>query len=187
MIAAEKSAITETAKMLDSVPLSTWKDYLAFHFISSHAHDLPRAFDEANFDFYSKTLRGVPQQRDRWKRGVQMINGSLGEAVGRIYVERHYPAESSRQMAELIANLRAGLEERLAASTWMDEATTEQALAKLAAFDPRIGHPAKWIDYSSLEVERGDLLGNVVRAERVRQRTCSSRGSASRSTGRCGR
>ena len=166
VIAAEKSAITETGKMLETVPLSTWKDYLAFHFVSSHAPYLPRAFDQANFDFYSKTLRGVPQQRERWKRGVQIINNSLGEAVGRVYVERHYPAESNRQMGELIANLRAGLETRLAASTWMDEATKEQARAKLAAFDPRIGHPSKWIDYSSLEVKRGDLLGNVVRTQR---------------------
>jgi endothelin-converting enzyme/putative endopeptidase len=166
VIAAEKSAITETAKMLETVPLSTWKEYLAFHFISSHAPYLPKAFDQASFDFFSKALRGVPQQRDRWKRGVQMINGSLGEAVGRIYVERHYPAESNKQMGELIANLRSGLEARLAASTWMDASTKDQARAKLAAFDPRIGHPTKWIDYGSLEVKRGDLLGNIVRTEK---------------------
>jgi endothelin-converting enzyme/putative endopeptidase len=166
VIATEKSAITETARMLETVPLSTWKEYLAFHFVSDHAFALPRAFDQANFDFYSKTLRGVPQQRERWKRGVQLINGSLGEAVGRIYVERHYPPESDRQMAELIANLRSGLEARIAASPWMDSATKEQARAKLAAFDPRIGHPSKWIDYSTLDVKRGDLLGNVVRNEK---------------------
>jgi endothelin-converting enzyme/putative endopeptidase len=165
VIAAEKSAITDTGKMLDTVPLSTWKDYLAFHFIRTHATFLPKAFDEANFAFYGKTLRGQPQQRDRWKRGVQLINGNLGEAVGRIYVDRHYPAESDRQMGELIANLRAGLEARIAASPWMDSATKEQARAKLAAFDPRIGHPQKYIDYSALGVDRGDLLGNVVRSE----------------------
>jgi putative endopeptidase len=166
VIAAEKSAITETAKMLDSVPLSTWKDYLAFHFVSRHAFALPKAFDQTNFDFFSKTLRGVPQQRERWKRGVQIINGTLGEAVGRVYVERHYPAESDRQMSELIANLRSGLEARIAASPWMDDATKAQARAKLTAFDPRIGHPAKWIDYSTLDVKRGDLLGDVVRSEK---------------------
>jgi putative endopeptidase len=164
VIAAEKSAITETGKMLDTVPLSTWKDYVAYHFIRSNAQFLPKAFDQANFDFYSKTLRGVPQQRERWKRGIQLINGSLGEAVGRVYVERHYPAESNRQMSELIANLRAGLEARLAASTWMDAETKAQAREKLAAFDPRIGHPTKWIDYSSLKVDRNDLLGNALRA-----------------------
>jgi len=165
VIAAEKSAITESGKMLDSVPLSTWKDYLAFHFIRSHAQYLPTAFDEANFEFYGKALRGQPQQRDRWKRGVQLINGTLGEAVGRIYVDRHYPAESDRQMSELIANLRAGLEARITASAWMDDATKEQARAKLTAFDPRIGHPTKWIDYSNLRVDRADLLGNAIRSE----------------------
>lgn len=164
IIAAEKSAITETGKMLDSVPLSTWKEYSAFHFLRSNASFLPRAFDEADFDFYSKVLRGVPQQRDRWKRGVQFINDALGEAVGRVYVERHYSPESDRQMSELIANLRGGLEARIAASPWMDEVTKQAARAKLAAFDPRIGHPAKWIDYSALRVERDDLLGNAVRA-----------------------
>ena len=164
VIAAEKSAITDTGKLLDAVPLSTWKDYSTFHFISANAPYLPKAFDQANFDFFSKTLRGVPEQRERWKRGIQQVNGFLGEAVGRVYVERHYPAESNRQMAELIANLRAGLEARLAASTWMDDATKAQARAKLAAFDPRIGHPDKWIDYGSLEIDRNDLLGNAVRA-----------------------
>ncbi len=165
VIAQEKSAITETGRMLDSVPLSTWKEYLAFHFIRTHANALPKAIDDANFDFYGKTLRGQPQQRDRWKRGVQLINNTLGEAVGRIYVERHYPPESDRQMAELIANLRAGLEARIAASPWMDDATKAQARAKLAAFDPRIGHPGKYIDYSALRVDRNDLLGNIVRSE----------------------
>jgi endothelin-converting enzyme/putative endopeptidase len=165
VIAAEKSAIADTGKMLDTVPLSTWKEYVAFHFVRTHATFLPRAFDEANFAFYGKTLRGQPQQRDRWKRGVQLINGSLGEAVGSIYVQRHYPAESDRQMGELIANLRAGLEARIAASPWMDDATKTQARAKLAAFDPRIGHPGKYIDYSALKVDRGDLLGNAVRSE----------------------
>jgi putative endopeptidase len=165
VIAAEKSAITESGKMLDSVPLSTWREYLAFHFIRSHATFLPKAFDDANFNFYSKTLRGVPQQRDRWKRGVQLINGTLGEAVGRTYVERHYPPESDRLMGELIANLRAGLEARIAASPWMDAATQEQARAKLTAFDPRIGHPQKYIDYSAMRVDRGDLLGNIVRSQ----------------------
>ena len=164
VIAAEKSAITETGKMLDTVPLSTWKEYVSFHFINSNAAFLPRAFDDAKFEMFSKTLRGVPQQRERWKRGVQMLNGTLGEAIGRIYVERHYPPESSRQMAELIANLRAALHARITASPWMDDATKKEALAKLAAFDPRIGHPSKWIDYSSLRVDRGDVLGNALRA-----------------------
>ena len=164
VVAMETTAIAEAGKMLDSVPLSTWKEYLTFHFLRSHAEYLPKAFDEAHFKMFSTALRGIPEQRERWKRGVDLINEHLGEAVGRIYVERHYPAESNRQMSELIANLRAGLEERIAASSWMDEPTKQQARAKLAAFDPRIGHPSKWIDYTPLQIDRRDLIGNTMRS-----------------------
>ena len=164
VIMAQKSAITATGRILEATPLATWKDWMAFQFVSGHARFLSRAFDEANFNFFSKTLADVPQQRARWKRGVQMVNGALGEAVGEIYVARHYPAESQAKMSELIADLRGALEERLKANTWMDEATRGKALAKLAAFEPRIGHPAKYIDYSGLTIDRNDLLGNAMRS-----------------------
>ena len=161
---ANDTAIIGSGKLIDSVPLATWKDYLAFHFISSHASALPKKFDDASFDFYNKTLNGQPEQRARWKRGISLMNGALGEAIGQIYVERHYPPASDAQMNELITNLRAAFETRLAKLSWMDDATRTQALAKLAAFDPRVGHPKKWIDYSSLKIDRGDLLGNVMRS-----------------------
>lgn len=164
VIVAETTAIQAAGKMLDTVSLQTWKDYLAYHFIRTHAAFLPKAFDSANFDFYSKTLRDVPTQRDRWKRGVDLVNAALGEAVGQIYVARHYPPESDAQMAELIANLRAALQERIEKNGWMDEPTKKEALAKLASFDPRTGHPAKYIDYSGLVVKRDDLLGNAIRS-----------------------
>ena len=164
IIAGEKSAITAIGAMLDSVPLDTWKAWMTFHFLNANAAYLPRAFDEANFNFYSHTLRGVEQQRDRWKRGVGLLNGTLGEAVGRIYIERHFPAESRRQMTELIGNLRGALQDRLERLDWMDEATRAQALGKLQTFEPRIGGPEHFIDYSPIRVDRGDLLGNVLRA-----------------------
>ena len=165
VVVTETTAVQEIGKLVDSVPLDTWKDYMAFHFINSHAAYLPKDFDQARFDFFSKTLRDVPNQRDRWKRGVDVVNGSLGEGVGQIYVQRHYPAESDRQMGELIANIRAALQEKIETNSWMDDATRKEALAKLTAFDPRTGHPAKYIDYSSLKVDRGDLFGNVLRSE----------------------
>jgi endothelin-converting enzyme/putative endopeptidase len=164
VVVTETTAVQQIAKMLDSVPLSTWKDYLTYHFISDHAPYLASNFDQANFDFYSKTLRDVPTQRERWKRGVSLVNGALGEAVGQIYVQRHYPSESDRQMGELISNIRAALQEKIETNDWMDEPTRKEALAKLAAFDPRTGHPAKYIDYSTLKVDRSDLLGNVMRS-----------------------
>ncbi len=164
VVLGEDTAIKAAGKILADTPLQTWKDYLAFHFVSDHAEYLPRAFDEARFDFYSRSLRDVPTQRDRWKRGVDLVNGALGEAVGEIFVERHYPPESSRQMGELITNIRAALAEKIAGSDWMDEKTRAEARAKLDAFGPRTGHPVKYIDYSGLRVDRGDLFGNAVRS-----------------------
>ena len=164
VVVGETSAIHDTGALLESVPLETWKAYLTVHFIDNFAQYLPRAFDQANFEFRSHTLRGVEQQRDRWKRGLSVLNRSLGEAVGRIYVERHFPPESRRQITELVGNLRAALNERLRANQWMDDTTRAQAIAKLDAFDPRLGSPAQFIDYSPIRVDRADLLGNAVRA-----------------------
>ena len=165
VVIGETTAIQAQGKLLEQVPLETWKDWSAFHFVSNNAQYLPRAFDEARFNFYSKTLRDVQTQRDRWKRGVDLVNNALGEGLGQIYVQRHYPAESNRQMGELITNIRAALKDKIDNSSWMDAATKREALAKLTAFDPRTGHPNKYIDYSSMEVKRGDLLGNALRAQ----------------------
>ncbi len=166
VVVQQTTAIEAAGKMLDTVPLSTWKEYLAYHFIRQNASSMPKAFDELNFNFFSKTLRDQPVQRDRWKRGVQLVSAGLGEAIGQVYVERHYPPESSTKMAELIGDLRASLQDRLKNNSWMDEPTRTQALTKLAAFDPMIGYPRKWIDYSSLSVKRDDLLGNTLRARK---------------------
>ena len=165
VLMANNTALTAEGKLLTATPLETWKDYMTFHFISDHAQFLPKAFDEASFAFYGKTLSGVPQQRDRWKRGVQLVNGALGEAVGKLYVAKYYPPPAEAQMSELIANLQAAYQERISGSTWMDDATRKAALVKLAAFEPRIGHPVTYIDYSSMKVDRNDLLGNAMRAD----------------------
>ena len=165
VIVMQTSAISAEGKLLDSVPLSTWKDWMTFHFISDHAMFLPKAFDDAQFAFYSKTLKDVPEQRARWKRGVQLVNGALGEAVGKIYVDRYFPPESQAKMADLVKNMETALGARLEANKWMDDATRAKALAKLATFDPRIGHPVKYIDYSAMKVARDDLLGNAIRAD----------------------
>jgi endothelin-converting enzyme/putative endopeptidase len=162
---AEKSAVAAAGRRLADVPLSTWKEYLAFRFISDHSDVLPRAFDDAHFNFYGKTLSGVPEQRARWKRGIQMLDDSLGEAVGQLYVAEHWPAETAREAQELVDDMRAAYAEKISNASWMDEATRKAALAKLAAFDPRIGHPVKWIDYSKLNIRRDDALANEVASE----------------------
>ena len=165
VVVGQKSAISGEAKLFASAPLSTWKDWTAFHFVSENAQYLPKAFDEAKFDFFSKTLRDVPQQRARWKRGVDLVNQALGEGVGQIYVQRHFPPASERQMHELIGNILAALKDKIENSAWMDAPTKARALEKLGTFDPRLGHPVKYIDYSSLNVKRGDLLANAISSD----------------------
>jgi len=169
VLMTNNTALTAMGKIFAETPVQAWKDYLAFHFVSDHANALPKRFDDANFNFFSKTLSGVPVQRERWKRGVQLINGALGESVGEIYVRRYFPPAAEKQMAELIENLRGAYHERISKAPWMDDATRNAALAKLAAFEPRIGHPVKYIDYSTLSVDRNDLFGNVMRSEQFQQ------------------
>jgi len=164
IVARQPSTIAGTGKLLEEVPLDTWKDYLTFHFIRSYAQFLPKAFDEAAFNFYGKTLSGQQQQRERWKRGIALLNGNLGEALGQIYIRRHFPEENRRQMNDLITNLRAAFAERLQKLDWMDDATRKEALAKLERFEPRIGHPVKWTDYADFRIDPKDPLGNAVRS-----------------------
>ena len=163
LVVAQPSAIQAAGELLDSTPLETWKDYLAYHFIRSHAAYLPEAFDRANFDFFSKTLRGIEEQRERAKRGADLVNANLGEAVGQIYVDRHFPPESKAQMDTLVVNLRAALGALLESNAWMDDETRAEALAKLATFEPRIGYTEQWTDYTPLEIMSGDLLGDSLR------------------------
>jgi putative endopeptidase len=167
---AETTAVTAAGKRLADVPLSTWKEWMTARFISNAAPFLPKAFDQANFDFYSKTLRGVPEQRARWKRGMAIIDGALGEAVGAIYVQRHWSPATQAKADELVADMRAAYKDKIEAAGWMDAATRQAALAKLGTFDPKVGHPKKWIDYTALNVSRTDPLANNIAAEEFQWR-----------------
>jgi len=162
VVVGEPSAVAAAGKRLDDVSLATWKDWLAFRFVSDHAQFLPKAFDDARFGFYSHTLNDVPKQADRWKRGVRLLDANLGEAVGQLYARRHWTSETERQMNELIGDLRASYGDLIRRTSWMDEPTRKEALTKLASFDPRIGHPNKYIDYSAMRVTRADPLANVM-------------------------
>jgi endothelin-converting enzyme/putative endopeptidase len=162
---AEPSAVGAAGKRLADVPLSTWKEYLTFRFISDHANNLPKAFDDRRFAFYGKTMNDVQEQRARWKRGMQLLDSSLGEAVGQLYVAKYWPAETSRQANELLADMQAAYREKIEGASWMDAATKQKALEKLGTFDPRIGHPVKWIDYSDLKISRRDPLANDIANE----------------------
>ena len=165
VVIGEPSAIAAAGRRLGDVPLATWKDYLTVRFISDHASFLPHAFDQAHFDFYSRTLNGIPEQRARWKRGVRLLDADLGEAVGQVYVARHWSAATQAQAAEMVDDVRAAYADKIAHAAWMDEPTRKAALAKLATFDPRVGHPVRYVDYASFAVSRTDPLANAVASD----------------------
>lgn len=164
VVVMQPSAITGTAALIASEPLDVWKDYLTLRTISNAAPLLPKAFVQANFDMYGKTLSGTPMLKDRWKRGTDLVNAGLGEAVGELYVAKYFPPESKAKMEVLVGNLRAALDLRLQKLTWMAPETKEKARAKLAAFTAKIGYPDKWRDYSALMIKRDDAYGNELRS-----------------------
>jgi predicted metalloendopeptidase len=161
----QPTAFTGISALVRDVPLETWKDYLAYHAITRVSSVLPKAFDEENFAFYGKVLTGTPQLRERWKRGVDATSGALGEVVGKLYVERYFPASEKARAEEMVRNEIAAFGRRIDALTWMAPQTKVQAKAKLAALKVGIGYPDHWRDYSGLQVVRGDALGNHQRVE----------------------
>ncbi|MGO4237966.1 M13 family metallopeptidase [Pseudarthrobacter sp. YAF2] len=152
------------AALLDEVPLSTWQEWLAMRVVSAAAPYLSSEFVDANFAFYGTTISGTPRNKDRWKRGVAVVESGLGEAVGQIYVARHFPETHKARMQTLVANLTEAYRRSINDVDWMGEDTKAEALRKLAAFRAKIGYPDEWIDYSAVEIRPDDLLGNVERA-----------------------
>lgn len=162
-IAGEVTSFNGLGKLFKATGVSLWKDYLTFHLISNSASILPKNVDDAKFDFYGRTLNGQKEQRARWKRATQAVNGSLGEAIGQEYVKRHFSANAKKQMLELVENLRKAFAKRVDSLTWMSAETKAVAHKKLSTFNPKIGYPDKWKDYSSLKIVRGDAFGNARR------------------------
>ncbi|WP_435203440.1 M13 family metallopeptidase [Janibacter sp. GS2] len=151
------------SSLLSSVDLATWRDWLRVRIIQALAAHLDSRIVAEEFDFVGRTLSGIPEQRARWKRGVALVDSSLGEAVGELYVERHFPPAARERMVELVDNLVEAFRRSFAESAWMSAQTQQEALAKLEAFTPKIAHPVRWRDYSALEIIEGDLVGNVRR------------------------
>ena len=143
---------------------ATMQAWMAKEFLSAHAPVLPKRFDDARFEFYSKTLQGTPAQRPRWKRAIAETEGLIGELVGKEYVARYFPPQSKAAMDELVANLRVALGESIAEITWMSEPTKEQARAKLAGFDPKIGYRSNLETYDGLAIQPGDPIANRMAA-----------------------
>ena len=159
----EFDAIEGLASLVAETKVSAWKDYILAHYLSNHAAVLSSDLDKANFAFYGKAISGTTEQRERWKRGVSAVNGALGEAVGQVYVDQHFPADSKVQMEQLVTNLKTAFSARLDTLEWMSPETREQAHEKLGAFTTKIGYPDQWKDYSDLNIIRGDAFGNAKR------------------------
>ncbi len=163
VIISTPSSLEGIARIIGATDLAVLKDYLTFLAIRDAAPGLPKAFVDANFEMYSKTLGGQPSQAPRWKRGVDMTSGVLGEAIGKLYVTEYFPPAAKAKIDELVTNIIAALDARLDKLAWMDPKTRAAAREKLAAFTPKIGYPDKWKDYGALTIVRGDLAGNMRR------------------------
>jgi putative endopeptidase len=164
IVVSQPSFIEALGAVLTEQRLEDWKAWLRFKIVHAAAAFLPDSFVDENFSFYGTQLTGVPVNRERWKRAVSLVEAALGEAVGKVYVERHFPPTAKAAMDELVANLIEAYRESISQLEWMSPETRERALAKLDAFTPKIGYPVKWKDYSGLELDAADLVGNVRRA-----------------------
>ncbi len=164
-IVAQPSAVAGISMLTASEPLEAWKDWLAFRAIARGAAFLPKAFVDEDFAFNIKTLAGAPQLQDRWKRGVNVVNNAMGEAVGRLYVGKHFTPEAKAQAQAIVKNLITAFDRRIAANDWMSAETKAKARAKLATLTVGIGYPDTWRDYSRLVVRPGDAYGNWARAD----------------------
>lgn len=150
------------SKLLETVPLSTWKDYLRFHLINEYASWLSPTFAEEHFDFYNRLLNGQKQQEPRWKRASKLVDNKLGDALGQLYVERYFPPESKEYMLNLVHNLQQTYKERIQKLDWMSDSTKKVAIDKLMAYQLKIGYPDKWDDYSSINVTDSLIIQNLI-------------------------
>ena len=161
LIIQEPSHFAGLSELLSNFDPESWSSWLTWHLVSGSAPYLSKVFVEENFDFYGRTLSGTPELRQRWKRGVSLVEDALGEAIGEEYVARHFPIAAKERMARLVENLIAAYRTDITRLTWMSEATKIRALEKLEKFTPKIGYPDKWRDYSKLTIVSDDLIANL--------------------------
>jgi predicted metalloendopeptidase len=166
VIVQQPSFFAGFGKLLAETPLPAWKAYFKWHLLSAYAPYLDKRFVDENFAFSSATLRGIPENRPRWKRGVALVEASMGEALGKLYVAKHFPPENKARMQALVTNLLTAYRQSIETLPWMSDETKQASLVKLAKFTAKIGYPDKWVDYGNLEIDRTDLVGNLIRARR---------------------
>jgi putative endopeptidase len=169
VVVAQPSYFKGIGELFASRPIEDWKTWLAAKVVTSEARLLSKPFVDTNFEFFAKTLFGQAEQRPRWKRGVTLVNGAVGEAVGKLYVDKHFPGDSKVRMQAMVANLLDAYKDSITALDWMTPETKKQALAKLAKFNVKIGYPDKFRSYAGLVIKADDLVGNAERANKFEQ------------------
>lgn len=167
LVVNQPDFLSAFASLWQELPLQSWQDYYAFKTVDAFASFLAEPFVQAQFDFKGRVLAGQEAMEPRWKRGVAVVDGALGEVVGRLYVEHHFQEEAKQRMDELIENLRAAFRSGIDELAWMTPETKTRAQEKLASFRTKIGYPEEWKDYSGLVVEADDLVGNVIRSRQL--------------------
>lgn len=163
-IVATPNFFKEVSKQLTSTPLDVWKTYLKFHTVNDLSAFVSSDFDNAHFDFYGKTVRGQQEQKPRWKRVLATVDGSIGDLLGKMYVDKHFKPEAKQRMLELVNNLGETYADRIKRLDWMSDETKEKALGKLGTFIKKIGYPDKWKDYSKMEIVGNDYVANILAA-----------------------
>jgi putative endopeptidase len=169
VVVRQPSYFEGLSKLIESFDLDKWRSWLTWHIISGASPYLNKALVDENFNFYGTTLSGIPKLKERWKRAVGLVEGALGEAVGQIYVDRHFGKRAKERMVGLVANLIEAYRVDIKALTWMSDETKEKAFIKLDKFTPKIGYPDKWRDYSKLIINPGDLIGNLAQISKYSQ------------------
>jgi endothelin-converting enzyme/putative endopeptidase len=161
----QPTAFAGESALVESTPLETWKDWLAYHTIEEYAPYLSKALADENYAFFGAVLQGTPQQRPRWQRGIVIVNRYLGDDLGKIYAQRYFPPEAKAQVQAMVTNIIAAFRQRIDALSWMAASTKAEAQAKLTTLYVGIGYPETWIDYSAYEVKPDDIFGNVWRGK----------------------
>jgi putative endopeptidase len=167
IVVTQPSYFESLSKLLETVPVADWRDYFRFRVLDTFAPDLPAKFVQLSFAFHGKTVSGIEELRPRWKRGVDTVEGGIGDLAGKLYIENHFSADAKRRVDALVGNMKTAYGAGIDALAWMSPATREKAHGKLALFTTKIGYPDKWRDWSALDVRRDDLLGNERRATAV--------------------
>ncbi|MDX6695916.1 MAG: putative endopeptidase [Blastocatellia bacterium] len=165
IIVWQPGGVAGIAALVGNQPLNVWKEYLTFHAIDRASGLLPKAYADEQFDFYGRTLNGVPQQRERWKRAVRATSGALGDAVGKLYVKRYFPPAAKAAVQEMVKSIILAFGKRIDNLAWMSPATRAKAKAKLDTLYVGIGYPEHWRSYAGLKIMRNDPLGNAQRSE----------------------